>query len=261
MGREIDGKLRVANDSWGDFRFSVATGKIAGLNQRTVYGNNPDINGSLEDVWQVGGMMSYPASPTTLRIFSAEVEDDAAGNGVQVIRVEYLDGDFETNFVDVEMDGTSKVQVATDFFRLQNAYAISVGANGDAEGAITLEYGASNVAIGTFIAGTNELRGSHYTVPAGYTAYLTGASVSASKGGDVTFQFELRDSSVAGAPFITGDELSIFEEGIYFDIPTYYVIPEKYDIRIRAVSGQGSNIAVSATYHLILRNNRIYANN
>jgi len=261
MGREIDGKLRVANDSWGDFRFSVATGKIAGLTQREVYGDNPDINGTLEDVWQTGGTLVNPTSAQTLRIVSTSAEDDSTGNAVREVRVEYLDADFETNFVDVQLDGTSKVQVATDFLRLQQAYATNVGSLGDAEGAITLEYGASNVVVGTITAGSNETRRTHFTVPDGYTAYIVGANVSSSKGGDIYFQLEYRDAATPNAPFIVGNEISIYENGIYFDLPTYYVVPEKYDIRIRAYSGQSSNIAVSVTYHMILRNNRIYANN
>jgi len=180
MGREIDGKLRVANDSWGDFRFSVATGKIAGLTQREVYGDNPDINGTLEDVWQTGGTLVNPTSAQTLRIVSTSAEDDSTGNAVREVRVEYLDADFETNFVDVQLDGTSKVQVATDFLRLQQAYATNVGSLGDAEGAITLEYGASNVVVGTITAGSNETRRTHFTVPDGYTAYIVGANVSSS---------------------------------------------------------------------------------
>jgi len=72
---------------------------------------------------------------------------------------------------------------------------------------------------------------------------------------------EYRDAATPNAPFIVGNEISIYENGIYFDLPTYYVVPEKYDIRIRAYSGQSSNISVSVTYHMILRNNRIYANN
>lgn len=259
MAREIDGKLRVASDGWGDFRFSLATEKILGLETREIYGDNPDINGTLEPVWNTGGNFPYPTSAQTVSLVSTSANDDAANVGVREVRVEYLDSNFETKIVDVETDGTSSVQVATDFLRLQSMTALSVGANGDAEGAIKLAYGANTVA--TISAGTNEARNSQFTVPAGYTAYIVGASISASKGGDLVFQLESRNAAVANAPFIAGDELTIFESSLYFDLPTFYVIPEKYDIRIRAKSIQASNVQGAVTYHIILRNNIDYANN
>lgn len=259
MGREIDGKLRVANDSWGDFRFSVATGKIAGLSMREVYGFNPDINGTLELIWGTGGNFPYPTSAQTISIVSTSVEDDLTGTGVREVQIEYLDASFNTQVVEVEMDGTSAVQVATDFFRLQDVRALKVGSTGAAVGAITVYYGVNTIA--TISAGQNEARSCLFTIPAGYTGYVVGASISASKGGDLSFQFEYRDASASDNPFITGNQLDIFEQGTYFDLPTYFVIPEKYDVRVRAYSLQSSNIKASATYHVILRNNRIYANN
>jgi len=260
MGREIDGKLRVANDSWGDFRFSVATDKIAGISQREVYGFNPDINGTLELVWGTGGNFPYPTSAQTIYIVSTSADDDSAGTGIREVRVEYLNSSFETIFVDVELDGTNPVQIGTDFFRVQDVRALQVGSVGSAVGTVTLYYGVSTT-IATIFIGTNEARSCLFTIPAGYTGYITGASISASKGGDLAFQLEYRDNSVANAPFVTGNQLDIYEQGIYFDLPTYYVVPERYDIRVRAYSLQSSNISASCTYHLILRNNRIYANN
>ncbi|MGA1713148.1 MAG: hypothetical protein ACO4CS_17835 [bacterium] len=259
MAREIDGKLRVANDQWGDFQFSISTGKILGLSTREVYGYNPDINGAYEPIWQTGGAFPYPTSEQTINIVSTSALDEAANAGVREVTIEYLDGDFNTQIVDVELDGTNAVQVATDFFRIQDVRSKKVGANGDAEGAISVSYGANTVA--TIIAGGNEAKNSFYTVPAGYTAYIVGASISASKGGDLAFLLEYRNAAVPNSPFISGNQVDIFEEGIYFDLPTYYVVPEKYDIRIRAKSGQGSNIQAAVTYHMILRNNELYANN
>jgi hypothetical protein len=259
MAREIDGKLRVANDQWGDFQFSIATGKILGLSQREVYGYNPDINGDYEPIWQTGGPFPYPTSEQTISIVSTSALDEATNVGVREVTIEYLDGDFNTQIVDVELDGTNAVQVATDFFRIQDVRSKQVGANADAEGAITVAYGANTVA--TIIAGGNEARSSIYTVPAGYTAYLVGASVSASKGGDLAVLLEYRNAAVPNSPFIAGNQLDIFEEGIYFDLPTYYVVPEKHDIRIRAISLQSANVKAAVTYHMILRNNDLYANN
>ena len=222
MAREIDGKLRVASDHWGDFRFSVATGKVLGLEAVEVYGYNPDINGVYEPIWQQGGVFPYPTSAQTVNIVSTSANDDAANVGVREVRVEYLDDDFVTNIVDVELDGTNSVQVATDFFRLQGAYATQVGANADAEGAITLAYSGNTV--GTIVAGSNEVKSSIYTVPAGYTAYIVGANISAAKNDDLAFYLRYRNANQTNAPFITASQLDTYQSGMYFDLPTYNVV-------------------------------------
>ena len=259
MAREIDGKLRVANDQWGDFQFSIATGKILGLSTREIYGYNPDVNGTLETIWGTGGVVPFPTSNQTITIVSTSADDDVTGVGVREVRVEYLDSNFVTHIVDVEMDGLNPVQIATNYFRMQNFAALKVGSTGHAVGAITIQYGAN--VVGTILATNNEERSSVFTIPAGYTGYVIGASVSASKGGDLAFQFEYRDASELNNPFIAGNQLDIYEEGIYFDLPTYYVVPEKYDIRIRAISLQSANVQAAVTYHMILRDNLLYPNN
>ena len=254
MAREIDGKLRVANDSWGDFKFSIATGKILGLSQRVQFGKNADVDNTYEDVWATGGVMVYPASATTLNIVSSSVEDDLTGTGATEVRVEYLDGDFNTQIVDVEMDGTNSVQVATDFLRLQDAYII-YGAR--AVGNITLSH--SGGTVGTILAGRTDTQNTHFTVPAGFTAYIVGANIGVAKSSDAQVDLQLRDAT-NGEIFRVYDEVSLFENNILFTYPLPFPVPEKHDIKIQAVSAQG-NSSVGVSYYMILRDNELYANN
>lgn len=257
--REIQNRGRTANDVWGDFKFSVATGKISGLSQRQNYGEAPDVNGSFVDVWSVGGTLTYQTSVQTLTVVSASANDDAdAGTGVREVRVEYLDGDFNTQFADVELDGLTPVTIGDDFLRLQNAYVLQVGSVGSAVGDIT--FSANGSVQSRIESGTNASRDTHFTIPAKYTGYIVGANVGTSKSADIQMQLQSRNAGVANSPFITGDEVEIFETSMYFELPTYYVIPEKHDIRIQVKSGQSSNVGAFVTYHLILRANEIYRN-
>jgi len=254
--REIQNRGRTANDVWGDFKFSVATGKR--LSQRQVYGEALDVNGSFVDVWTVGGTLTYQTSVQTLTVVSASANDDIDSTGVKEVRVEYLDGNFETKFVDVEMDGLTSVTIAEDFLRLQNATALQVGSGGKAAGDIT--FSANGSVQGRIESGTNSSRDTHFTIPTGYTGYIVGANVGTGKSADIIMELQSRNAGGTNAPFITGDEVEIFENSMYFELPTYYVIPEKHDIRIQVKSGQSSNVGAFVTYHLILRANEIYRN-
>jgi len=257
--REIQNRGRTANDVWGDFKFSVATGKISGLSQRQNYGEAPDVNGTYVDVWTVGGTLTYVTQAETLTVVSTSANDDAdAGTGAREVRVEYLDADFNTQFVDVELDGLTPVTIATDFYRFQNAYVLQVGSLGAAAG--NINFSSNGNTQSRIDSTTNASRDTHFTVPANYTAYIVGANVGSPKSADIEMRLQSRDSSVANTPFVTGDEVEIFETSMYFELPTYYVIPEKHDIRIQVKSGQSSNVSAFVTYHLILRANEIYRN-
>lgn len=258
MAREIDGKLRVANDIWGDFRLSVATSKILGLTQRIQFGRNSDVDATAEDIWSTGGTLVYPSQEQTLSIVSTSANDDATGTGARIVRVEYLDGDFNTQIVDVEMDGTNAVQVATDFFRIQDAFVLTAGTGTTNAGVITLTYtGAINV--GTISVGANDIQNAHYTVPAGYTAYIVGSNVGAGKSSDANIFLQIRDAT-NGPVFRTRDEVALVETTLSLNLPLYYQIPEKHDIRIRGRSNQGDSTII-VSYYMILRDNKLYANN
>lgn len=251
--REIQNRGRTANDVWGDFRFSVATGKIKGLYQRTQFGKNPDVDSSYEDVWAYGGIKPYSATETTLSVVSSSIEDDTGGTGATDIRVEYLDGNFNTKIVDVELNGTSSVQIATDFLRLQDAFVI-YGAR--AVGNIDLSY--SGGVVGRIRVGRTDAESAHFTVPAGFTAYIIGANVGLGKSSDAQIDLQIRNAT-NGQIFRTYDEVSLFENNIIFDYPLAFPVPEKHDIRIQAISAQG-NSSVGVAYYMILRDNDIYRN-
>lgn len=251
--REIQNRGRTANDVWGDFRFSVATGKIKGLYQRVQFGKNPDVDSSYEDIWAYGGIKPYPTTATTLNVVSSNAADDVGGAGATEIRVEYLDGDFNTKVVDVELNGIGSVQVATDFLRLQDAFVL-YGA--PAVGNIDLSY--SGGVVGRIRVGRTDVENTQFTVPAGFTAYIVGANVGLGKSSDAQIDLQLRDAT-NGAIFRTYDEVSLFENNILFDYPLAFPVQEKHDIRIQAISAQG-NSSVGVAYYMILRDNDIYRN-
>lgn len=251
--REIQNRGRTANDVWGDFRFSVATGKIKGLYQRVQFGKNPDVDSSYEDVWAHGGIKPYPTSPTTLNVVSSSANDDVGSTGATEVRVEYLDGDFNTKIVDVELNGLGSVQIATDFLRLQDVFVLY-----GAPAAGNIDFSYSGGVVGRIRTGRTDAEGSHFTVPAGFTAYIIGANVGLGKSSDAQIDLQVRDAT-NGAIFRVYDEVSLFENNILFDYPLAFPVNEKHDIRIQAISAQG-NSSVGVTYYMILRDNDIYRN-
>lgn len=257
MAREVDGRIRTATDLWGDFGFSVATGKIAGVSSRIQYGRNLDVDTSPEDIWAADGVMTYPSSPTTLTVVSDSVNDTSLGTGARSVLVEYLKGDYSTVVVEVEMDSVNPVIVATDFLRIQDAYVKTAGTLRSAAGNISFKYTGGNT-VGVIKPTRVDIENTQYTVPEGYTAYLAGGLISAGKSSDATVDFQFRDS-LNGGVFRTGQEVIVNESIVQVSLPVYQAIPEKYDVRVQGTSTQG-NSSVSVVYYLILTRNDWYAN-
>ena len=74
------------------------------------FGHNLDINSSYETLWSVGGNYSYLSSATTLKISSADANDDDGDTGARTVLVQGLD----TNYNEIEETVTLNGQTAVN---------------------------------------------------------------------------------------------------------------------------------------------------
>ena len=118
----------------------------------------------------------------------------------------------------------------------------------------TVTAGVPAIIYGVVALGYNNSTTAHYTVPAGYTAYLSAGSISCGQAG--------------GSNAITGRLLTTSTNGIRhtvavttlnngaapYPFPYPVPIPEKTDIEASAV-GASNNNAVSAMFNMVLIQN------
>lgn len=199
---------RGAGSNW-----TVAAGKYPNLSIVHKFGRNPAIGTTFAPVC-MGGVYQTPqyGSATTLRIAAGgDANDTAAGSGARSITLQGLD---ETGALVSETIATAGASASsattTTFSRLFRFYVEASGTYATASAGshaddITIENGAGGTTWGvidatSFPQGQSEVGA--YTVPAGYTGYITEMTMisDATKPTDILL-FQRKDANQTAAPY------------------------------------------------------------
>ena len=235
------------------FELQVARGQIQGHKTLFKFGNNSDIDGSLETIWSQGGLYSYLAAAAAMKVSSSSNDDDGAGTGARTVTVQGLDGDYNEVSETVTLDGQTEVLTTQTFLRVFRAFVVTAGSGGTAAGTIYVGTGTvtSGVPANIYAAipvGTNQTQMALWTVPAGYTLYITGGTFSAASNNAAQYvlgQFFFRPF---GGVFRDVADVTVNSNVFRYDWEIPIAIPEKSDIEARAIALSGSNFYVTASF-------------
>lgn len=248
----------------------VAAGEIGRVSVVHKFGRNPAVGANFVPV-TMGGVYQTPqfSSATTLRIASGgNANDTAAGTGAREITLEGIDenGAFVSEAIATAGASASSATTAT-FARLYRFYVSASGtyataAAGSHSGDIVIENGAGGTTWGTitstgFPMGQSEIGA--YTVPKGYTAYITEMSMltDSSKPADIIF-FKREGANETAAPYkrmakvLSTDALA--EAFMQNHITPLGPYPEYTDIGFLAKVAAGT-ASVSVDFEIILIEN------
>ncbi len=184
------------------------------------------------------------------RAYSIVDQSVATNTGAQAVKIEYLDGSYETKSEIVILNGTIAVNtVNVDMFRAQSFRVIAAGSTYKSVGNISLRLeGGAATTYSYIAAGYTRARNQMYTVPTGKTLYVNMWHVGASTNNDTkvqTCRIMTRANREPATGFLTGNifygytELLISngQEGVLFPIPTK--LPAKTDIKVSAIGLTG----------------------
>lgn len=214
---------------------------------------------TLEDVWDLGGIYTYPTTARIHDIVSTSSDDTACGIGARTLEIEGLDIKYNEIKETIIFDGTCSVPTTNEYFRVYRMRVVTVGSNLYNVGQITATAQTDGTASAGILAGSiggNQTHMAIYTVPAGKVAYLTQIYSSIGKKQSVksTFDLLVRDSTLANAAFntkFTSDGNSTGSTYVCHHPSPYLVIKSKSDIKIDATTtSSGANL--TAGFDLIL---------
>lgn len=203
------------------------------------FGKSDVIGTSESDVWEQGGLYTFPTSAVQLSVVSSSIND------VQTLEIDGLDADYNRVIETVTLNGTTPATTVNSFIRLNRAY----NSNGVAlDGNITISHGAD--VIGTIPVGNEQTLQAVATIPAGYTAYLFQGMASTGKNKDAQIYFKFR---LFGGVFRMSETFGLFQNTYEASRP-FIPMPEKTDVRVSAISSSaGTN--VSAQFGLLIMKN------
>jgi hypothetical protein len=236
----------------------VARGQITMHQSIFQFGQAPTVT-SQQTLWVGSGVYAFPASATIMKVSSSSANDAAAGTGARTVRVVGLDASYNVISEIVSLNGQTSVNTVGTYLRINDFYVLTAGSGNTAAG--TLYVGTGSVTSGVPATVYSQIQTAYnsqsqavYTVPAGYTAYIssytfTSNCASASIGSGFLFVYynaSLIPSIEATARFNIGGS---FDR--HFDYPL--AIPEKSDLDMRATSVTSAQM--TGEMHILLVKN------
>lgn len=156
-----------AND---DFGLNVARGLVKGVTGLSISGYSSAVSSSFVPLWDINGSYTYFGSAQVVRVWS----DSASDTNVSVL-ISGLDTNYDPITETVVLtNGTTGVLTTKQFLRVNNMATVgSVNAIG------TIRAGSSDksITLAGIVDGNGRSQMSIYTVPNGYTFYLSQVNV------------------------------------------------------------------------------------
>lgn len=241
------------------WELQVSRGQIPWHEAVVVFGYNGDVDTTPETVWPYGGILPFPPSALRLSVSSASVNDTAAGTGARTVYVGGLDENHNAISETVVMNGQTAVLTTQSFLHINQCYVATTGSGDSAAGSIYFGTGSVTLGVPATVYDVIEfdyntrVTGS-YTIPAGYTAYVSQGMFSVGQGsgsGPIIGRLVTRngDNIRRTAAIVTINNGSA-DYAFEYPLP----VPEKTTIEAQSV-GVAPNNACSTMFILLLIKN------
>ena len=147
----------------------VARGLVTGTSVVNIYGYQGSVGATFIPIWENATTYTYPSSATTMLLWSSSASDTA----VQVL-INGLDASYNLSSETLTLtNGTTGVTTVNSYLRINS---ISVAGTVNAVGTLTLGNAGKTVQYSVIAVGYGKSQMMIYTVPNGYTFYLTRAN-------------------------------------------------------------------------------------
>jgi hypothetical protein len=217
------------------FELQVARGQIQGHEVVNVFGYASAVSTSFVSVWENNAAYVFPTVASTMVVSSSSASDTAVS-----VQIDGLDAGYNRITEVVALNGTSNVTTTNVYWRINNV----ITTVGSAVGTVYVK-NAGGTTYAQIAIGNGKTNMSVYTVPAGYTAYITQAdafsSTSVTSGVFATFRVLITSSTGISNVAIAAPFLNTFA----VTRPYPYAIVEKSDLQLQCKSsGAGLGIGV-----------------
>jgi hypothetical protein len=240
------------------FELQVARGQIQAHSVVTIAGYNSDVDTAWEMITPVGNL-SYAAAALQMTVSSSDADDTSAGTGARTVLIAGLDANYAVISETVTMNGQTAVTTTNSFLRINSMLVTTAGSSFANEGIIyigtgTVTSGVPATIYNVISAGFNNATSSQYTIPAGYTGYLTIARIGLAQDAGTTLitartRFVGTNGiALTGPVIVTNNGISAIE------FPYPIAIAEKTRIQGEAIGGAVDNEAAGFFELVLIKN-------
>lgn len=225
-----------------DFDLQVARGQIQGHSTVNIYGYQPSIGTTFVPVWENATAYTYPASAITMYL-SGSSGDTAK------ITIVGLDSSYNVISETVTLNGATPVATVKQYLRV-NSMSVTVGSATNPAGAVYLKDVGGTITYAQINAGIGRTQAAIYTVPAGFTYYLSRVNIYTSLNGNDYCTYQNKTISPAGVVQVTQQAPFAISYEAQRVMPRPFA--EKTDIQLMAKIQTGTGaVAISQEGYLI----------
>ena len=225
-----------------DFNLQVARGQIQGHSTVNIYGYQPEVAQTFIPIWENATAYTYP--PSAITMYVAGTNGDSAS-----ILISGLDAGYKPISETVVMNGSTPVPTVKQYLRI-NSMQVTAGSATNPAGVVTLKNLAANTIYAQINTGVGRTQAAIYTVPAGYTFYLSRIDVNTSLNGSNFATYQNKTATPSGVITLTQ------QAPFAINYNTQRVMPrafsEKTDIQLMCkVNSTAGVISISQEGYLI----------
>jgi hypothetical protein len=243
------------------FDLQVARGQISYHKAFCQFGINSDVQQSTETVWVGSTAYTFPAAAATLTVSSSSTDDASpSGTGAQTVLIQGLDANYNAISEVVALNGQTAVNTTKSYLRVNKMIVLTAGSGGTSVGSIyagtgTVTSGVPAVTVNRTGITSNESESAFYTVPVGYTAFITRWTMSSGNStANASTRFTLRIRPIGGV-FGIKAFYSIPGNGIYECEAAYPLpVPEKSDLEVTAIASAGTSVTSTQLQIVLIQN-------
>ena len=213
-----------------------------------------------QTLWPGSGVYAFPAAATVIKVSSGSANDTAAGTGARTVQIVGLDANYNVISEAVALNGQTAVNTVNSYLRINDFYVLTAGSGATAAGIIYAGVGTVTTGVPATVYSQislvyNRQSQGIYTVPAGYTAYVSSYTFTSNCATANVIQSGFLFVYYAGVLIPTIEATARFNAGASFDRHFDYplAIPEKSDLDLRGTSATAS--AMTGEIHFVLVKN------
>ncbi len=240
------------------FELQVSRGQIQAHSVVTIAGYNSNVDTSWAMITPVGNL-SYAATDLQMTVSSGSANDASAGTGAQTVLVTGLDANYAVISETVTLNGQTAVTTTNSFLRVNSMLVTTAGTSSANEGIIYIGTGVVTAGVPATVynviaAGFNNATSSQYTIPAGYTGYLSVARIGLAQDAGTTL-ITARTRFVGTNGIALTGPLIVTNNGIStIDFQYPIAIAEKTRIQGEALGGAVDNEAAGFFELVLIKN-------
>lgn len=226
------------------FELQVSRGQIPGHSVLHKFGAVPSMSiNTTGTIWDIDDTL-YPWSALT-SAGTLTVDRASASDANKTITIQGLDANYKQISENVTLTNATGNATTQSFIRVYRAFMH----NGSAANVGNIDIKISTTIIARITAGKAQTLMGVYTVPAGYSLYLTQGVMSVQSGADATGNFFIRYGGESAFRIAHTFEVASAEYFYAFHAP--FKLPEKSDVDIRA-DLRSNNARITAAFDAYL---------